>query len=161
MSMGRPLKACATRLAPAQPTGATTLTGRIKLAERAKYTAEPPSVSSTMPKGPSRVSSATEPATRSSRCRSGTAPCAAAGRDYVSGMPQLLQEVLWARVVLDLHPAPSQLARSMCVRACCNDFAQVDSEARRRLVCARLAPCVVGLDDVDSIRQLDDALWGE
>src|ERR1700687_2917419 len=46
-------------------TGAMTLTGTIRLAASAKYTAEPPSTSSTLPNGPSRVSSATEPATSS------------------------------------------------------------------------------------------------
>ncbi len=53
----------------------STLTGMIRLAASAKYTAEPPSVSLTLPKGPSRVSRATEPATSSSGCLSGTAAC--------------------------------------------------------------------------------------
>src|SRR3979411_2079335 len=111
--MRRPLKACARRLAPSRPTGATTLTGTIKLAARAKYTADPPSASSTLPKGPSRVSSATEPATRRSGRCSGTPACTAAPRDDVAGIPKLVQEILRAREVLDLHPPPSELARGM------------------------------------------------
>src|SRR5216684_4585571 len=100
--MARPLKVCAMRLAPSVPTGAMTFTGTIKLAASAKYTAEPPSVAWTLPKGPSRVSSATDPATRS--WLSGTAARAAARRDDVSGVPELTEEVLGARVVIDFHP---------------------------------------------------------
>src|SRR5258708_13022253 len=113
MSMARPLKACAMRLAPSVPTGATTLTGTIKLAASAKYTAEPPSVSSTLPKGPSRVSSATEPATRSSGRGSGTAAGAALSSNHMPRVPQLLQEIGDVHLVLHLHPPSSHLARGV------------------------------------------------
>src|ERR1700694_2718071 len=102
-----PLKPCNSRFTPSAPTGATTLTGTIRLAASAKYTAEPPSVSWTLPNGPSRVSSATEPATTSCRAPAGTATRTTARGDDVARMAKLLQEVLRARVVLDLHPAPS------------------------------------------------------
>src|SRR6202158_468771 len=111
--MRRPLKACARRLAPSRPPEAPTLPETSKLAARAKYTADPPSVSSTLPKGPSRVSSATEPATRSSARCSGTSTRAAARSDHVPRGPQLLEKVLGSRVVVDLHPAASELARGV------------------------------------------------
>src|SRR5260370_28380440 len=100
-----PLNGGATRFAPSVPTGATTFTGSIRLAASAKYTAEPPSVSSTLPKGPSRVSSATEPATRSSGRESATAAGAALSSNHVSRVPQLLQEIGDCHIVLHLHPA--------------------------------------------------------
>src|SRR5712691_3409149 len=156
MSIARPLKACATRLAPSVPTGAMTLTGTIKLAASAKYTAEPPSVAWTLPKGPSRVSSATEPATRS--CLSGTAARAAARRDDVSGMPELVQEILRARVALDLHPGSSQLVGRMRVGSGGGDLVELRREARCGRIGRGLAPWVVHLDDVDSVSQLHDAL---
>src|SRR6266850_3216186 len=46
----------------------------------------------------------------------------------------------------------------MRVRTCRAYFAKVGREARRGLVGGRLTPCVVGLDDVDAVRQLDQAL---
>src|SRR5260370_34454327 len=122
MSVGRLVKVCAMRLAAWVPTGAMTLTGTIKLAASAKYTAEPPSVAWTLPNGPSRVSSATEPATRS--CLSGTAARAAACRDDVSGMAELAQEVLRARVALDLHPGSSPLLDRVRVRSGCGELVQ-------------------------------------
>src|SRR5882672_1146071 len=161
MSMRRPLNAWATLLAPSLPTGATTLTGAIKLAASAKYTAEPPSVSLTLPNGPSRVSRATEPATRRSGGLSGTAASPAARCDDVPRQPQLLQKILWAGVVLDLHPAPAQLAGRVRVRSCRADFAQVGCETRRRLVGGGFTPGVIGLDDVDAIREIDHALATE
>src|SRR6202163_1426943 len=156
-----PLNACATRLAPSTPTGAITFTGTIKLAASAKYTADPPSVSSTLPKGPSRVSRATEPATRSSARCSGTATRAAARRDDVACVPELLQEVPRCRVVLDLHPAASKLARSMRVGSCRWDLAQVFRKPGRRLVFRGLTPGVVRLDDVDPVCELHHALGAE
>src|SRR6266851_4780789 len=155
-SMARPLKACAIRLAPSVPTGATTLTGTIKLAASAKYTAEPPSVAWTLPKGPSRVSSATEPATRS--CLSGTAARAAARRDDVSGISELAQEVLRARVALDLHPGSSQLVDRVRVGSGGGDHVELRRKACSRRIGRGLAPWVVHLDDVDSVSQLRDAL---
>src|SRR6266851_8109367 len=159
VSMARPLKVCAMRLAPSVPTGAMTLTGTIKLAASAKYTAEPPSVSSTLPNGPSRVSSATEPATRS--CLSGTAARAAARRDNVSGMSELVQEVLRARVVIDLHPASPQLMSRVGVRSGCGDRVELGREPGSGGIGGGLAPWVVHFDDVDSVGQLDDALSAE
>src|SRR6266851_379600 len=156
VSMARPLKVCAMRLAPSVPTGAMTLTGTIKLAASAKYTAEPPSVAWTLPKGPSRVSSATEPATRS--CLSGTAACAAARRDDVSGMSELAQEVLRARVAIDLHPGSSQLVDRVRVGSGGGDLVELRREACSRRIGRGLAPWVVHLDDVDSVSQLQDAL---
>src|SRR5216684_1117485 len=156
VSMARPLKVCAMRLAPSVPTGAMTLTGTIKLAASAKYTAEPPSVAWTLPNGPSRVSSATEPATRS--CLSGTAACAAARRDDVSGMSELAQEVLRARVALDLHPGSSQLVDRVRVRSGGGDLVELGRKPRCRRVGLGLTPWVVHFDDVDSVSQLDDAL---
>src|ERR1700687_1239449 len=156
--MWRPLKAWATRLTPSAPTGAVTLTGTIRLAARAKYTADPPRTSSTLPNGPSRVSSATEPATRRCGRASGTSAGSAVRRDDVARRPQLLQEVHRARELFDLHPASSQLLCSMRVRARRRDLFQLRSEARRGLVFGRLAPSVVRLDDVDPICELDDAL---
>src|ERR1700693_5193754 len=161
MSIARPLNACATRLAPSTPTGATTFTGTIKLAARGKETADPPSVAPTLPKGPSRVSRATEPATRSSGRWSGTATRTAARRDDVAGMPEVFEEVLRCRVVLDLHPAASKLARSVSVRARCGDFPQVLCKSRRRLVSGRLTPGVVRLDAADPVRKLHDSLGAE
>src|SRR5713101_6520642 len=111
--MARPLKVCAMRLAPSVPTGAMTFTGTIKLAASAKYTAEPPSVSSTLPNGPSRVSSATEPATRSSGGSSGTAAGAAIGGYHVPRVPQLVQKISDVHVVIHLHPGSSQLVRGV------------------------------------------------
>src|SRR5260370_39466813 len=132
MSMAPPLKACVMRLAPSVPTGATTVTGTNKLAGSAKYTAEPPSVAWTLPKGPSRVSSATEPATRS--CLSGTAARAAARRDDVSGMSELAQEVLRARVALDLHPGSSQLVDRVRVGSCGGGLVGLRRAAWRRRI---------------------------
>src|SRR5450759_3023263 len=160
-SIVRPLNACATRLAPSTPTGAMTFTGTIKLAESAKYTADPPSVSSTLPKAPSRVSSATEPATRSSARWSGTATRAAARRHNVACMPKLLEEILRSRVVLDLHPAASELARGVRVGAGGKDFPEVLRQLRCRLVFRRFAPRVVRLDDVNPIRELHHAFGAE
>src|ERR1700675_2369657 len=160
-SIVRPLTACATPLAPSTPTAAMTFTGTIKPAASAKYTADPPSVSPTLPKGPSRVSRATEPATRSSGRWSGTAPRTAARRDDVASLPKLLEEVMRRRVVLDLHPAASKLARSVRVRARRGDFAEVFSKPCSRLIGGRLTPGVVRLDDVDPVRQLHDSLGAE
>src|SRR5216684_8412687 len=160
-SIVRPLNACATRLAPSAPTGATTFTGRIKLAASAKYTADPPSVSSTLPKGPSRVSRATEPATRRSPGCSGTSTRTTARGDYVARMAELLQEVLRAGVVLDLHPAATELACGVRIRSCCRDLPQLHGKPRCRLVFRRFAPRVVRLDDVDAVRELRHALHAE
>src|SRR2546427_2038211 len=158
VSMGRPLKACATRLAPSRPTGATTLTGRIKLAASAKYTAEPPSVSSTLPKGPSRVSSATEPATRSCGGLSATAACTALGGDHVPRVSQLGQEIGDIHVIIHLHPASSQLVSGVGVRPGCSDFAQIGRKPCGCCVGGWIAPRVVDLDDVDAVCQLDQAV---
>src|ERR1700687_4163394 len=160
-SIVRPLNACATRLAPSTPTGAMTFTGTIKLAASAKYTAEPPSVSSTLPKGPSRVSRATEPATRSSARCSGTATCAAFRGDHMPCVPKLLQKVLGSRVVLDLHPAASELTRGVRVGSCSRDLVQVFSQPQGRVIFRRLTPRVVGLDDVDPVRDLHDPFGAE
>src|ERR1700686_5424812 len=160
-SIVRPLKAWATRLAPSTPTAAMTFTGTIKLAASAKSTADPPSVSSTLPKWPSRVSRASEPATRSvARC-SGTATRAAARRDDVACVPELLQEVLGSRVILDLHPAASELARGMRVGSCRGDLSQGLRQPGSRLVFRGITPRVVGLDDVDSVRELHHAFRAE
>src|SRR5258708_34511137 len=113
--MAWPLKACAARLPPSVPTGATALTGSIRLAASAKYTAEPPSVSSTLPKGPSRVSKATEPATRSCGRGSGTAPGAAVSRNHVPRVSQLFQEIRDVHILLHLDPASSQLVSGVGV----------------------------------------------
>src|SRR6202043_2054212 len=117
MSIDRPLNACATRLAPSLPTGATTFTGTIRLAARAKYTAEPPSVSTTLPKGPSRVSRATEPATRSCGRSSGTPARPAARRHHMTRVAQIFQEAGHVLVLLDLHPASTELWNSVRVRS--------------------------------------------
>src|ERR1700686_2698330 len=107
--MGRPLKARATCSAASLPTGPATFTGRIRLAASAKYTAEPPSSSSTRPNGPSRVSSAIEPTTISSGTTGvgalGPPARAAARRDDMSRLAELLQKILRACVLLHLHPA--------------------------------------------------------
>src|SRR5437870_10113668 len=161
VSMGRPLKACATRLAPSRPTGATTFTGRIKLAASAQYTAEPPSVSSTLPKGPSRVSSATEPATRSCGGGSGTAACTAARVDDVMRGTQLHQEVGRIAVVVDLHPASAQLSNRVRVRSGGCDLAQVCRQPGGCRIRGRVAPRIVGLDDVDPVCQLHDPFGTE
>src|SRR6202521_3803360 len=160
-SIVRPLNACATRLAPSTPTGAMTLTGTIRLAASAKYTADPPSVSSTLPKGPSRVSRATEPATRRSARCSGTATRAAARRDHVPCVPKLLQKVLGSRVVLDLHPAASELTRGVRVGSGRRDLLQVFRQPSGRLVFRGLTPSVVGIDDVDSVRELHNPFGAE
>src|SRR5260370_4771133 len=110
-----PLNGGATRFAPSVPTGATTLTGSIRLAASAKYTAEPPSVSSTLPKGPSRVSRATEPATRSCGRGSGTAAGAALSSNHVPCISQLFQEIRDADIILHLHPASSHFVNGVCV----------------------------------------------
>src|ERR1700730_18280936 len=152
--MARPLNACITRLAPPTPTVASTRTGTISLAARAKYTADPPRVSTTLPKGPSRVSSATEPATRRGGVSSGTAAGTAARRDHVACMSKPLQEVLRRRVGVHLHPAASQLAGGVRVGAGCDDLPEVGGQACGGLIRGRVAPRVVGLDDVDPCSQL-------
>src|SRR5467141_3135394 len=156
--MARPLKVCATRFAPSVPTGATSLTGRIKLAASAKYTAEPPSVSSTLPKGPSRVSSATEPATRSCGGLSDTAAGTALGGDHVPRVSQLGQEIADIHVIIHLHPASPQLVSGVGVRSRCSDFAEIGRQASGRCVGGLIAPRVVDLDDVDAVCHLDQAL---
>src|SRR5438093_3273442 len=159
VSMGRPLKACATRLAPSRPTGATTFTGRIKLAASAQYTAEPPSVSSTLPKGPSRVSSATEPATRSCGGGSSTAARTAARLDDVARGTQLHKEVSRIAVVVDLHPASAQLSNRVRVRSGGCDLAQVCRQPCGCRIRSRVAPRIVGLDYVDQACQLHYTFW--
>ena len=73
-------------------------------------------------------------------------------------LAQLLQKILRAAVFLHFHPAAAQLTCGMRVRSCRADFAQVGRKARRGLVGGGLTPCVVGLDDVDAVRELDQAL---
>src|SRR5256885_8148837 len=109
----------------------STLTGRTRLAASAKYTAEPPSSSWTLPNGPSRVSSAIEPTTSSSG-RSGTAPRAAARRHHVTRKSQLFEEVLSTGIRVDLHPAPSQLVGGMRVGPCGGNFCELVRQWRRR-----------------------------
>src|SRR5256886_3117101 len=157
VSMGRPAKVSPTRSAASLPTGAEPLTGRTRLAASAKYTAEPPSSSWTLPNGPSRVSSAIEPTTSSSG-RSGTAPRAAARRHHVTRKSQLVEEVLSTGIRVDLHPAPSQLVGGMRVGPCGGDFCELVRQSRRRLVGRGVTPRVVSLDDVDSVAEPDKTL---
>src|ERR1700674_728627 len=161
VSMRRPLNACATCFAPSRPTGATTLTGTIKLAARAKYTAEPPSTSSTLPNGPSRVSSATEPATRSCGCFSGTAARTAAGLDDMACITQLLQEVRRVGVIADLHPAPTELLNRVRIRSCRGNLAEIGRKPGSGHVGGRVAPRVIRLDDVDAVCEFHHSLGPE
>src|SRR5579864_1137835 len=113
VSIGRSPNIPRTLSTASRPTGAETLTGIIRLAASAKYTAEPPSSSVTSPNGPSRVSRATEPTTSSPDEASGTAAGAAARCHDVSRVAQLVEKVRGVLEVLHLHPAPAQLLRGM------------------------------------------------
>src|SRR4029077_20032737 len=135
--IGLPARAWRAGHSASRPTGAQSLTGMIRLAPSAKYTAAPPSSSRTLPYGPSRVSSAIDPTTSSSE-GSGTPPSAAARGHDVSRVAQLLQEFLRLRIVLHPHPAASKLVRRMGVRSGRRNLAQVLGETRRRLVRARV-----------------------
>ena len=77
------------------------------------------------------------------------------------GMAQFLQEVHRVAVVIDLHPAASQLTGRVRVGSGRRDLAKISCQRRRGMVGCRLAPRVVRLDDVDSVRQLDYALSPE
>src|SRR5437868_629630 len=129
VSIGRPAKVSATRSAASLPSGPETLTGRTRLAANAKYTAEPPSSSWTLPKGPSRVSSAMEPTTSSSGT-SGTPPRAAARGHHVACKAQLFEEVLRAGVLVQLHPAASELVGGMRIGPCRGDLFELVRQSR-------------------------------
>src|SRR5689334_4541056 len=160
VSMGLPANASVTRATESWPTGADTLTGRMRLAASAKYTAEPPISSCNLPKGPSRVSSAIEPATRSSGT-SGTPPSAARRGHHMPRETQLLEEVFRTRIIVHLHPAQPQLIGRMRIRTRGRDLSQLVRQSCCRLVGRCVAPRVVSLDDVDAIGERDDALGQE
>src|SRR5258708_11664989 len=159
-SIGLPRKARDTFSTPSRPTGATTLTGTSRLAASAKYTAEPPSSPLIFPKGPSRVSSATEPTTRSSGA-SGTPSGAARRGHHMPREAQLLQKVDGARIVRHLHPAAPELLRRVRIGAGRSDLAEVLRQRRSRTIGGGVAPGVVRLDDVDAVLKLHYALRPE
>jgi len=79
----------------------------------------------------------------------------------VARLAQLVQEVGRPLVLLDLHPAQPELRGRVGIAAGGGDLPQLLAELCRQLVVRRPGPGVVGLDDVDSRRQLDDPLWCE
>src|SRR5579859_3906319 len=142
---------------PSAPTGASIVTGVIRLAAKAKYSAEPPSSSCTVPNGPSSVSRAIDPATRSPAVTGATSrpPPGTGGRSHdVVRTRELVEKVGRPIEVLHLHPAATQLDDTMCVRSGRRYLAELRRERGRRGICLAVGPRVVDLDDVDPRREL-------
>ena len=70
---------------------------------------------------------------------------------------QLLEEVFGARVVVHLHPAFAELVGGVGVGSRRLRLAEILRELRRGAIRRRIAPRVVGLDDVDPRSELNQA----
>src|SRR3989442_9382605 len=94
----------------------------------------------------------------SSSGASGTPSRATARGHDVARVTELLEEILLARVFLHLHPAPPELLCGVRVRPGGGNLAEIFREPRGGLIGGRVAPGVVGLDDVDSLREIHHTL---
>src|ERR671937_3203720 len=101
-----------------------------------------------------------EPTTRRDGV-SGTPPGAAARGHYMPRMAQLLEEVGDAVVLLHLHPAAPELLGGVRIGTGGRDLAQLVGEVCGRAVDVGVAPGVVGLDDVDPGREVDQPVRAE
>src|SRR2546428_9112328 len=94
----------------------------------------------------------------SSSGSSGTPSRATARGHDVARVTELLEEILLARVFLHPHPAPPELLCGVRVRPGGGNLAEIFREPRGGLIGGRVAPGVVGLDDVDSLREIHHTL---